>query len=238
MASRGPGTTAPISFLPATCGVAVLALAGAVGLQAPAPARAEETAGEWQASGAFALGALAAPEEIGRDTNTTGGEALIARLPEGPMLAVRSGFERGFVYLGGEWASPLLPIEVENDAGVDFPNHGQQPLLYALEAQVFPFGRRRIGGHLRPYAVVGAGGALLSVDLDNRRGQELSHHWLWKAGGGVRWQRSPSAEGLLDLRYDEYHVRGHSPLANFTLRCFALGGTIVRHQRRRSRRER
>jgi hypothetical protein len=87
-------------------------------------------------------------------------------------------------------------------------------------------------------ALVDAGGALLSVDLDNRRGQELTHHWLWKAGGGVRWQRSPSAEGLLDLRYDEYHVRGHSPLANFTLRCFALGGTIVRHQRRRSRRER
>jgi hypothetical protein len=195
------------------------ALALAVLAFAVAPAAAADATREpWRATLAARLGAAFGAGEIGRDTNATGGEPLIARLPDGPVLALRGNAERSFFAVGVEIASLARPIEVENEAGVDFPHHGTRPLLYSLEVELYPAGRGLLAGRLRPYAGIGAGGAALSVDLDNRRQQELTHHWLSKASGGLRWRRRADAELFLELRYEITRVRASAPLADFTLR--------------------
>lgn len=202
--------------------IAVASLLSLPAAAATAPT-AVSTDERWEATMAVRFGAAGGAGEIGRDTNATGGEPLIARLPDGPVLALRGAFEGRFVGLALDCASLLRPIEVENDVGVDFPQHGTQPFLYALEVELYPTGRGLLTGRLRPFLAAGAGGAVISVDLDNRRRQELTHHWLWKSAAGVRWRRRPGAAGFLELRYEATRVRGDLPIADFTLRQATAG---------------
>jgi hypothetical protein len=165
-----------------------------------------------------------APAEIGRDRNATGGEQLIAFIGNG--VAIGLGLESQWLGLQLTLEARADHIQVENEFGTRFPNHGGQPAIYSATLLVYPLaplGRAIRHGSVRPFATASVGGLLVSVDLDNTEDQTTYHLWHYGLGGGVRLFVLDHDDGFIELAFRSVRVRGHEPLQMFTMRSVAVG---------------
>ena len=162
----------------------------AIGLSAVAgPLHAQD--GVWRPRPIGVVGAalVLGPGVIARGRNAaTAGEVLEARWRDGIGLALGFGLEAGW---GGGELRILVPgreLDVRNEAGEVFPHHASPPLVWSVGALVYPLPRlgRGLGRRLRPFLAAGAGGMLVSADLDNANGASLYHSWQWTLNGGLR----------------------------------------------------
>jgi len=166
---------------------------------------------------------LAPADRLGRDRNAAGGqEELIARWSSGVALAVGGGLETRFGGLQLTGIMATSAVQVRNEFGVAFPNHGKPPVAWGADALVYPLaplqGRR--GRSVRPFVTAGLGGIFLSVDLDNIKNQTLYHSFHWSLGGGVRIALSPDeipywTPTFLELRVTRFRVWANGPLSRF-----------------------
>jgi opacity protein-like surface antigen len=162
-----------------------------------------------------------APQEIGRDVNRAGGDTLVAGLGNSAVFGGR--FEMRRRYVGGAfnlfvWGKS---VAVANEAGVEFPHHGAPPVLYTLEARLYPLGGSA-NARVSPYVAAGVGGALISVDLDNVDDQELRHLWTYTLGGGVKISFS-AGKTFLDLQFTSCSLSGSGPIVPFRVRTVMIG---------------
>jgi hypothetical protein len=183
-------------------------------------------AGPWQADFSAGVGILLGPGEIGRDVNAAGGDQLIARVRDGP--AFRFGAALGIEYFrfGLDMLRYTRQVQVVNDRGVEFPNHGEGIFLYSATATLYPFAPIRgafLADRLRPYAVAAAGGSLVSVDLDNVGDQTLYHPWQWSWGAGVRCCSSAPESLAFEARVTRFYVGGRGPLNGFSATTLMVG---------------
>jgi opacity protein-like surface antigen len=170
---------------------------------------------------AFSAGLSLAPPEIGRDVNRAGGDTLIAGLGDSAVFGGRFELRRRRV--GGAFSLLVWgkPVAVTNEAGVEFPNHGEPPVLYTFEARLYPLGGS-VYARVSPYLAAGVGGALVSVDLDNVDGQELRHLWAYSLGGGVKISLGAGAT-FLDLQYAWCSLSGSGPIVPFRAHTVTVG---------------
>ena len=172
------------------------------------------------------IGASFAPAEIGRDTNATGGEQLVAQMGDGVTIGFWLGLHNDLFGLQLDFGLRADHIQVENEFGTRFPNHGEQPLVYSATLVVYPLaplGRALRGGPVRPFATASVGGLVLSVDLDNIKDQTTYHLWHTSLGGGVRLLVLDHEDGFVELGVREVRVASHRPLDAFRLRIATLG---------------
>jgi hypothetical protein len=176
----------------------------------------------------FSAGVVLAPREIGRDMNAAGGDTLVAHLGTGPITGGRFEARNRLAGVGGSMAAWLKPVTVRNAAGVDFPHHGTKPVLLTLEARLYPLGRTSVGRLAAPYVSVGAGGLLVSVDLDNIDDQELRLLWQRGLGAGLRMALGPDGT-FIDVGVARWFISGRRPLAAFEATALVVGlGTRFR----------
>ena len=182
-----------------------------------APVNAAGVFDGWRPSMALAVGWVFAPTHIGRDINATGGEELLARLGDRPLSGIRLGAENGPLGFEVGLTQHVVAIQVENEFGTEFPNHGRPPLRYAVAAVLLPLAPLRgtaFGRHVQPFVKAGIGGWLVSVDLDNVHDQTFYHLWAPDIGGGVRvFPRG--GEFFIDVRFERSWVAGRGPIARF-----------------------
>ena len=215
MAFRTAALAALVSFAP---------FAGAAAQDAGSAGVASGVAVEF----AFHGGVSPAPGEIGRDVNRAGGDTLVASLGASAVVGARVEVNNGLVGGGITVLGWLRSVGVQNDGGKDFPHHGKPPLVYLGEARLYPFRKWLAHGRVSPYFSAGAGGTLVSVDLDNANGQELRHLWTWSAGGGVRIFVGGDSGTFVDVQYRACFLSGSGPLAPFTLHSIVVGVGSVR----------
>jgi len=171
----------------------------------------------------FYGGVSPAPGEIGRDVNRAGGDTLIASLGTSGVLGARFEVNNSLVGGGVTVLGWLTSIDVQNEAGIDFPHHGKPPLIYLGEARLYPFRQWLARGRVSPYLSAGVGGALVSVDLDNVNDQELRHLWTWSAGAGVRIAVDDDGGTFVDVQYRACFLSGSGPLVPFALHSIVVG---------------
>jgi len=152
------------------------------------------------------FGVMIAGKEIGRGTNATGGEPLIASLNHGGVLGVRGGLHSDLLGLEANLVTTTYPAIVRNEFGVAFPNHAERPLIYSGDALLYPFRRALKEGKVRPYLTSGLGGMLLSADLDNVRDKETHGSLIWNAGGGVKVFVGEGGGLYFDLRFTNHRL--------------------------------
>ena len=198
----------------------ILLLSSATSAAGQGPLPAAPTAGIFHEI-VFYAGLSLAPSEIGRDVNRAGGDVLVAGLGNSAISGLRFELHKRFVGIGLNLVGWLKPVEVESEAGVQFPHHGEPPGLYLFEARLYPLGesaRERVS----PYIAVGAGGAFISVDLDNVEDQEMRHVWARSFGGGTKLSFN-EGETFLDLQFTLYFLSGRGPIAPFRVRAITIG---------------
>lgn len=178
----------------------------------------------WRVGLGLSAGVLLAPGEIGRATNATGAhEALIGRLGDALALGGHLGIDSRHVGAELRLVLGTRRIEVKNEAGTGFPNHGEHPLLWSGNLLVYPLGLLQGSGSRlpRPLLAAGLGGAVLSADLDNVKGQTLFHSFLWSLGGGVRL--GIGRDGVLEARLARHRVWRNGALRSFEATAVTLG---------------
>ena len=169
------------------------------------------------------VGMSVAGVEVGRDTNATGGEQLIARLGHGAVLGVRMGVHTASFGFDAAVTGTSAHVNVKNEAGVKFPNHGERPAVLSGRALLYPFRRALGGGQVRPFLAVGVAGALVSADLDNIEDQSLRLLPGWTFGAGVKWLTGSADGGYLEVAVGEQRFRGVRPFGSFDTRAVTCG---------------
>jgi hypothetical protein len=192
-------------------------------------AMAQNTSNQWRWELGFRAGVLLAGKEVGRGINATAGrrEQLIARLDHGGSISLQFGVHSAVLGLEANLLSGTKLITVKNEFGVDFPNHGERPVIYSGDILLYPFGRRLAGGRFRPYLMAGGGGAQIAVDLDNINNKENYHRLALNAGGGLKLLFGQEQRYCFDIRFSTHHITGKSPIATFDLQSVS-GGFGVR----------
>ena len=187
---------------------------GLAAAQAPPPA---PPAWRWRIGAA--LGFVPGPGEIGR-------EELIARVGAGIGMGFQAGIESR---IGGIELRTLgfsSAVEVEDQGGAEFPNHGRRPFVWTAGVTAYPLAPVFRAG-TGPFVAGGLGGILLSADLDNVEGQTWYHSFLWSLGGGARVAMGPEepswAPAFLELRVERMRVWSNGPLRSFTVWVGAVG---------------
>lgn len=190
---------------------------------------ARESPRRW--STGAALGVAFAPGEVGRDRNKTGGhEQLIARWSSGVALGLYAGIETRFGGFELSVIQTTSAVQVKNEFGVAFPNHGKPPFVWTGNAVLYPLAlvQRQGSRLLRPFVTAGLGGVFLSVDLDNIKNQTLYHSFAWSVGGGVRIATSPDdirfgTPSFVELRVVRFRVWPNGPLRRFEVIAATAG---------------
>lgn len=170
---------------------------------------------------AFHAGMFMAPAEIGRDVNAAGGDVLVARLGDTGAFGVQHEIRTRFIG-GAVNVFVLQSVEVQNEAGVEFPYHGKSPLLYAWEVRLYPFSDSISEGQVSPYLAAGFGGALISVDLDNINDQELRHLWARSLSAGVKMLFNGN-ETFVDVQVKTWFLSGRGPIVPFQASAIVIG---------------
>lgn len=164
-------------------------------------------------------GVLLIPGAIGRDVNRAGGDVLVARAPTAPLLGARFEVRTRVAGLGVELAASQRRVQVANESGVDFPNHGGSPALYGLEGRLYPLAGTY--SPAEPYVSAGLGGAVVSVDLDNVNDQERYYPRTRSVGGGVKFFFDEGSI-FVDVQYKRIAFSRTGPLHAFRASALSL----------------
>jgi hypothetical protein len=193
-------------------------------------AAAQEPARNPRSLGVLGAAWVLGPGLIARGVNAVGGgEPIVARWLDGVGLGLGLGLEAGWG--GGELRilAPARELEVRNAAGDRFPHHASRPLVWSIGVLVHPIPRLGpgLGRRLRPFVAAGAGGMLVTADLDNRNGPSLYHPWQWTLGGGLRLEvglDDPRAGiSLIEVRVLKVHLSAAGPFVRANVTAVALG---------------
>jgi hypothetical protein len=186
-------------------------------------AQAAPASKTWRWNSGVTAGALFAPGEIGRDRNATGGhEQLIAGWGGGAAVGGHVGLESRLGGLELRGIQAISAVQVRNEFGVAFPNHGKRPFAWSAGLFLSPLApiEARRSRLPRPFLTAGLGGHFISVDLDNQKNQTLYHSFHWVLGGGIRIPTAPEdvpswTPTFLELRVERYRVWRNGPLRRF-----------------------
>ena len=158
---------------------------------------------------------------------------LIARLDDAPALAIQFGAVSRHLGFELRLLSGRRPVRVDNESGVAFPNHGEPPFFWAGNLLWYPLGlvQSANSGWPRPFLLAGLGGTVLSIDLDNIKGQTLFHSFHRSLGMGVQLAVGRSASGerfvWVELRLMRHFVWANGPLRPFSV-SDAAAGVVLR----------
>lgn len=199
----------------------VLCIVGAAETDAQTQSR-ERLSGSRIEAGTF-FGVMIAGKDIARGVNATGGEQLTARLNHGGALGVRGGVHSDLLGLEANFITTGNRAVVENEFGVEFPNHAERPLIYSGDALLYPFRRAIREGKIRPYLTSGFGGMLLSADLDNIRDKEPHGSLIWNAGGGVKVFVGEGTGLYFDIRFTNHRLLSSRAASPHDLRSVSVG---------------
>lgn len=185
----------------------------------------------WRWSSGVTAGALFAPGEIGRGENAAGGhEQLIARWGGGAAVGGLVGLEARLGGLEFRGLQATRAVQVENWFGVAFPNHGRRPFAWSASLLVYPLTpvESRRSRLPRLFLTAGLGGHVISVDLDNVKGQSLYHSFHSVLGGGIRIATAredvPSWKStFLELRVERYRLWKNGLLHRFGVWAATVG---------------
>jgi len=185
--------------------------------------KAQNTSGKWELG--FYGGALLADKEVGRGRNAAGGqrEQLIGRLDSGGSVGLQFGRHSDLLGLEANLLSGARTVGVKNEFGVDFPNHGEQPVIYSGDILIYPFRTLLFGGRLRPYLTTGVGGALMAIDLDNINNKENHNALTWNAGVGMKYLFGKEQNYFADFRLRNHRLSDKTPLHTINLQSVAVG---------------
>ncbi|MCX6170195.1 MAG: hypothetical protein NTX65_12690 [Ignavibacteriales bacterium] len=174
---------------------------------------ASDLFGKWRWVVGFQLGGLIPSEEISRNINATGGEQLIGRLGNCGIFGGQFGLHNellGFDVFGGFSTNQ---IEVKNEFGVDFPNHGSELGIVSGNFYVYPFHRILFDGKMQPYAMLTFGITFFSVDTDNINDKERYSPLAQGFGAGVKFEIDTNA--YLDLNFRKYSISSSGSIKPF-----------------------
>ncbi len=150
-----------------------------------------------------------------------GGEKLIAKLGLTPGVGTRIGIYKEWIGFEANAFYFARQISVENEFGVDFPDHGLNPFSLSGSAVL------RFGKSLQPYLALGGGFFLISVDLDNVQGQELFILPALEATVGVRLYQ-PGRGKFFYSEYRIYRTAERMPIRSLSMHGVVIGFGFVR----------
>lgn len=166
------------------------------------------------------------PDIIGRDRNAWGDrEWLEASIHNTMALRMALIYGNDVVGIDINMSTMFSAIEVQNEYGVDFPDHGETPWTLGVSGYLNPFGRLIFNGRIRPVISYGVGLMHLSADLDNVDDQ--SSYWLNVTSWGLAleyafFQRDDMYGGL-SLRWEKLEVSEKDVWLDFTAEYLSIG---------------
>jgi hypothetical protein len=210
--------------------LAIAVVLGVVLMAGGRPAPAQVSPPTWRVTSGAALALVLSPGEIGRHPNATGGhEDLLARLPDAGGLTLAFGVESDLLGFESRFVFGAAHVQVKNEFGVAFPNHGEPPLFSEIGVFAFPFFPLRnspLGRRIQPLVGAGTGALFASIDLDNIDGQSLHRARQRTMTAGLRILDRGSVTGdtpFIELRWTRHRVSRRSPLHAFTATSLTLG---------------
>lgn len=176
---------------------------------------------EWNSEIAMQGSLLFAPAILGEDQNGVGGEKLIANMGLTPGIGTRIGLYGERIGFAANAFYFARQISVENEFGVDFPNHGLNPLSFSGSVVL------RFGDRFQPHLSLGGGFFLMSVDLDNVHGQELFFVPSLEAAAGIKFHNHGKGK-FLYTEYRIYKTTKREPIRSMFMQSVVIGIGIVR----------
>lgn len=150
--------------------------------------------------------------EIAINQNATGGhELLFARLKPSLLVGARAGYHDGRFGLEAGVFRTTTNIQVDNEFGIHFPNHGEYITLVRADVLYYPLSTFHKEFH--PYVSVGVGGNFFSIDTDNINDQENYIKPIISIGVGGKFRIGGNASNFgfdVFVRYEQ--MFGKAPI--------------------------
>jgi hypothetical protein len=189
----------------------------AAGQQPPTsqqPSSPEPAPERWYVDYSLSGGNITAKREIAVDENATGDhERLFARLKSSLFVGGKVGAHGNRVGIEAGVFRTVEKIQVNNEFGVPFPNHGENITFVKADLLVYPLPRSAFDGVFRPYLSAGFGGNFFSIDTDNINDQENYVNPTASIGGGGKFRLGGKNSNVgfeVLLRYEQ--MFGKSPI--------------------------
>jgi hypothetical protein len=143
---------------------------------------------DWYVEYSLSGGTITAKHEIAVNHNATGDhEQLFARLKSSPFVGGRVGVHGKWLGIEAGVFRTTEKIQVSNEFGVPFPNHGENITFMKADLLYYPVPRSAFNKVFRPYLSAGLGGNFFSVDTDNINDQENYVNRTASIGGGGKF---------------------------------------------------
>ncbi len=179
--------------------------------------------------GSLGIGPALGPEVIATGRNAGGArERILATWPDGIAITLGLGLERTRGGLELRLLVPGAEPQVTSESGEVFPHHASRPLLWSLGVLGYPLPPIGVGNcrRLRLFVAAGAGGMLVTADLDNAGGQSIFHPLQWTASAGLRLDVSRddarAGQTLLEFRVARAHLGRRGPFRTGEVTAFTL----------------
>lgn len=173
----------------------------------PRPSSAEPSPERWYVEYNVNGGTITAKREIAANQNATGShEQLFARLKSSPFVGAKVGVHGNRLGIEAGVFRTTEKIQVNNEFGVPFPNHGENITFAKADLLVYPFPRSAFEGVFRPYLSAGFGGNFFSIDTDNINDQENYANPTVSIGGGGKFRLGGKSSNFgfeVLLRYEQ-----------------------------------
>lgn len=125
----------------------------------PKPPSAEPPPEHWYVEYSLSGGTITPRREIAVNQNATGDhERLFARLKSSLFVGGKVGVHGNRLGIEAGVFRTAEKIQVNNEFGVPFPNHGENITFVKADLLVYPFPRSAFDGAFRPYLSAGLGG--------------------------------------------------------------------------------
>lgn len=207
---------------------AVLINGFAWGQESPPPDTLTNTSpppSQWQVEYSVYRGTVTASGIIGVDINATGDhEQLTAKLKSSAFTGVKVGVHGNRLGIESGLLRSENELEVQNEFGVPFPNHGEKLTMVTLDFLLYPLRQTALGGVFRPYVSLGIGGAFSSVDLDNIDDQDNFGRPLASYGLGSKFQLGGQDGPIqIEVLFKNEHMFRGRPIEDVDFRMVSVG---------------
>ncbi len=173
--------------------------------QSPSSGANSTPANNWYVEYSLNGGTVTTTNDISIRSNATGSHELLhGRLKSSLFVGGKVGAHGNRFGLEAGVFRTAEKIQVSNDVGVPFPNHGENVTLLKADVVLYPVRRTAFGGVFRPYLSAGFGGTFFSLDTDNINDQENYAKPTLSIGAGGKYKLG--GEG------GKRRVRGFNPL--------------------------